>query len=204
MALSGKTGAVYVSDVGAAPVAFTDEATSADAQLKRYQVTDPTYRYWSLDAVITVKVNTVPVTTGFTLERAGGVVVFDSALDPLDVVTVSGSALTVIQAGGFFKWSIDPKGDDSAATTYESGGWKEFVRVLNGWAGSAEAYWGDGRFFDSLGEIIVVKLYMDAGASQRCFEGFALITTEGIETPTDGLVQDKIDFEGVGPLYPRL
>jgi hypothetical protein len=204
MALSGKTGAVYVSDVGTAPVVLTNEATTPDAGRLRYQVTNSAYRYWPLDATITVRKNGDQVTSGFSLERAGGVVVFVAALDPGDVVTVSGTALTIVQAGGFFKWSIDPKGDDSNATTFESGGWKEFQRAINGWSGSAEAYWGDGRFFDSLGEIIVVKLFADAGASQRCFEGFALITSEGIEVATDALVQDNIDFEGVGPLYARL
>ncbi|MDQ7794150.1 MAG: hypothetical protein RDU89_07020 [bacterium] len=204
MALSGKVGAVYVSDVDAAPVPFIDEPTTPDAERRRYQVTDPDYRYWSLDAAITVRVDDIAITSGFTLERAGGVVVFDVALDPLDVVTVSGTALTMVQGGGFFKWSFDAKGEDSNATTFESGGWKEFLRAINGWSGSAEAYWGDRQFFDSLGQIIVVKLFADAGASQRCFEGFALITSEGIETSVDALVQDSIDFEGVGPLYPRL
>jgi hypothetical protein len=204
MAISGKIGAVYVSDVDTAPVSFADEATTADAERKRYQVTNPARRYWPLDEPITVKKNAQVITAGFTLERAGGFVAFDAPLLIEDVVTVSGKALTLVQCGGFFNWSADPKGEDADATTFASGGWKEFQRVLNSWSGSAEAYWGDGRFFDSLGEIIVVKLFVDSGSSQRSLEGFALITAEGIETAVDALVKEKIDFEGVGPLYPRL
>jgi hypothetical protein len=117
---------------------------------------------------------------------------------------VSGKALTLIQAGGFFNWSIDGDADDAEATTFESGGWKEYKRALVGWAGSAEAYWGDTRFYESLGETVVLKLFVDAGPSQDCLEGFAIINGDGIENPVDGLVQESIDFTGTGPLYIRM
>jgi len=204
MAIAGKIAAVYVSDVDTTPVAFTDQATTPDAAYKRYQVTNPAYRYWPLGATITVKKNSTIVTAGFTLERAGGYVVFDTALAPTDVVTVSGQALTLVQCGGFFNWSVDTDAENADATTFASGGWKEYVQTVKGWSGSAEAYWGDDRFFKSLGEIIVVKLFVDSGASQKCLEGFAMIRGEGVETAVDDLVKESIDFEGVGPLYFRL
>ncbi len=204
MAISGMTGAVYVSDVNTALVSFSDEATTGDGERKRYQVVDDDYRYWSPDEPVTVKKNDITITTGFTLERAGGFVVFEEALDAEDEVTVSGEALTLIQAGGFFNWSVDGDGEDADATTFVSGGWKEFLRTLNGWSGSAEAYWGDTQFFDSLGQIVVVKLFIDSGAAQDCIEGFAIINGDGIEAPVDGLVQETVDFTGTGPLYLRM
>jgi hypothetical protein len=203
MAIVGKVGAVYVSDIDTAPTAFTDRPTSADTERKRYQVTDPAFRYWPPDEAITVKKNDTTITAGFILERAGGVVAFNAALEETDVVTVSGKSLSLIQAGGFFNWSIDGDSEDADATTFESQGWKENVRVLNGWSGSAEAYWGDDRFSRSLGLIVVVKMFVDAGPSQACLEGFALIKGDSIEAPVDGLVQETVDFTGVGPLYPR-
>jgi hypothetical protein len=117
---------------------------------------------------------------------------------------VSGKALTLIQAGGFFNWSIDGDADDAEATTFESGGWKEYKRALVGWSGSAEAYWGDTQFYDSLGKTVVLKLFIDAGPSQKCFEGFAIINGDGIESPVDGLVQETVEFTGTGQLYLRL
>ena len=202
MAITGMVGGVYVSDVSIPPVPFLDVTTIADAGNKRFQVVDPALRYWPLDAAIIVKVDGVEVTTGFKLERAGGFVEFDKASGAM--VTISGTALTLAQAGGFFNWSIDGDGDDAEATTFASQGWKEFVRTLNGWSGSAEAYWGDTRFFEALGKVVVVKLFVDAGPAQSCMEGFAIISGEGIEVPVEGLVQENIDFTGTGPLYIRM
>jgi len=205
MAISGMTGAVYVSDVDADPVAFNYKSCSAvDAAGKRYQIDDEDCRYWDRDTPVSVEVDGDPVTTGFTLEHAGGFVVFDEAPVVEEDVTVSGKALTLIQAGGFFNWSVDFDGEDVDATTFKSKGWKDFVRTLKGWSGSAEAYWGDTRFYDSLGKTVVVKLFVDAGEAQECLEGFAIINGEGIENPVDGLVQETVDFTGTGPLYIRL
>lgn len=205
MAITGMTGAVYVSDVNTALVSFTDEPCSAvDAARKRFRIDDEDLRYWPLDAVITVKLNNVPVTPpGYTLEHVGGFIVLEEAADVDDEITVSGKALTLVQAGGFFNWSIDGDGEDADATTFASQGWKEFIRTLKGWSGSAEAYWGNSQFYDSLGETVVVKLFIDAGTAQDCLEGFAIINGDGIENPVDGLVQETVDFTGTGPLYLR-
>ena len=204
MAISGMTGAVYVSDVNTAPVSFSDKPCTGDTERKRYQINDTSLRYWDPTYPVLVEVNGEPVLSGFTLEHAGGYIVFNNALDAGDEVTVSGKALKLIQAGGFFNWSIDGDADDAEATTFASGGWKEYKRALVGWSGSAEAYWGDTRFFDSLGEVVVVKLFVDAGPAQDCLEGFAIINGDGIENPVDGLVQETIDFTGTGPLYLRM
>ncbi|MDA8186654.1 MAG: hypothetical protein M0T85_00740 [Dehalococcoidales bacterium] len=134
MAIAGKVGAVYVSDVNTAPINFTDQATTNSGDNKRYQVTNAAYRYWPYDAAITVKKNGSVVTTGFTLERAGGYVVFSTANAPTDTITVSGQALTLVQCGGMFNWSVDMKGDLQDVTTYASGGWKEQLFTLDGWS----------------------------------------------------------------------
>ena len=205
MAIVGMTGAVYVSDVNTAPVSFNDETCSAvDTQRKRYQIDDPDLMYWDPTHPVLVEVNDEAVVAGFTLEHVGGFVIFDTALGADDTVTVSGKALTLIQAGGFFNWSIDGDADDADATTFASQGWKESVRTLKGWSGSAEAYWGDTQFFDSLGKTVVVKLFVDSGPSQDCLEGFAVINGDGIEAPVDGLIQEAVDFTGTGPLYIRM
>lgn len=201
MSLSGMVGAVYTSDL-TAPLSFADEATTT-VDNKRYQVANQLYRYWAYGEPVTVKVNDAVRTTGFTLEHVGGYIVFHEALTD-EVVTVTGKALTIVQAGGFFNWNVDTESEDADGTTFESQGWKEFEQVLKGWNGSAEAFWGDEKFFNMLGEIIVVKLFTDSGASQKCVEGYAIINGDGIESAVDQLVQETIDFTGVGQLCIRL
>jgi hypothetical protein len=203
MAITGMTGAVYVSDVNTAPVPFSSEPCTGDASYKRYQIDDPNLRYWEPSVPVLVEVDGSVITSGFTLEHAGGYVVFNSALDSESTVKVSGSYLTLVPAGGFFNWSIDTDGEDVEATTFASQGWKDFVRTINGWSGSAEAYWGDTQFYDSLGETVVVKLFTDSGPAQDCLEGFAIINGDSIEEPVEGLVEESIEFTGTGRLYLR-
>ena len=214
MAITGMTGAVYVSDVNEPLNPFTELATECVDPLERkhFRVIDDEYRYWPLDpAEAQIRVWTKEdeeeweeYEGAYTVIPIGGCVIFEEAI-PADVeVGFWGNALTLIQAGGFFNWSIDLDGEDAEATTFQSGGWKDFVRTLKGWSGSAEAYWGDTRFYDSLGKTVVVKLFVDAGEAQDCLEGFAIINGEGIENPVDGLVQETVDFTGTGPLYIRI
>lgn len=202
MAIAGMTGAVYVSDVNTAPISFTDEPCTSDVTRKRFQIDDTSLRYWSPNTV-TVEVEGIAVTSGFILESVGGIVVFEEARDIDDEVTVSGKALTLAQAGGFFNWNLDGDGEDVDATTFASEGWKEFVRTLKGWSGSAEAYWGDTQFFDSLGKTVVMQLFLGSGEDKTCLEGMAIINGDGVETPVEGLVQETVDFTGTGPLYIR-
>lgn len=206
-AITGEVGAVYVSKAEVAPQAFVDEPTTPDATRKRYQVTDPALRYWSPASPVIVKVDGEVVSSGFSLEYVGGFVVFDVAQGDGEV-TVSASALTLIQAGGFFNWSVDFESDIHDVTTFdvetpEEKGWRKYVQGLKGWSGSAEAYWGNTRFFDSLGKLLVIKLFIDSGVSQACLEGFAVINGEGIEASVDEIIQETVDFTGSGPLYPR-
>lgn len=203
MAIAGKVGALYASTLDA-PTAFTNEPTTNDVARKRYQITDITLRYWPPDEDIVVKRDGAVVTTGFHLERAGGVVVFNEAQDVDDTITVSGKAVVVEPCGGFFNWSIDMEAETVDITTFESEGWKEFAQTINNWSGSAEAFWGDDNFAAKVGSIMVVKLFVDSGASQRCFEGFAVITGDSVEVPHDDVVNESIDFQGTGPLYARL
>lgn len=207
MAITGEVGAIYVSKIEVPPQVFTDKPTTADALKKRYQITDSAYRYWSPEEAITVKVDGQTVTSGFTLEYVGGFVEFTSPLDE-EEVTVSGSALTLTQAGGFFNWTVDGDAETLDATTFDvdnpaDRGWKRFIQGLKNWSGSAEAFWGDTRFFDSLGKLLVVKLFVDSGPSLKCLEGFAVISSDGIEVDVGGIVQHTIDFTGSGNLYVR-
>lgn len=107
---------------------------------------------------------------------------------------------TAVQVGGFFNWSLDTDADDEDATTYESEGWKEFARTLKGWTASASAYWGDSEFYKKVGKTLFVKLFINSGTKQDRLEGYALVSSDSIDTPVDGLVEESIDFTGTGEL----
>ena len=201
MALHGMMGAVYVQ-TSDAPVTFTDEATTADATRKRYTITDVTKRYWDKNTDVLVKKNNTVITTGFHIEHAGGAVVFDEALLATDEITVSGKYVALEQAGGMFNWSLDLAVDTQEKTTFQSGEWREFEATLVSFTGSAEAYWGDDRFFQLLGEEMIIVLYVDKDGP-AAYEGYAIFNGDGITTDVNELIQEEIEFTGVGPICYR-
>ena len=87
MAIAGQVGAVFLQ-TGDPPVVFADEPCSGDPSFTRYQIDDRDHRYWDRSAAVTVEVNDIPVSSGYELEHLGGVVVFGTALEADDVVTV--------------------------------------------------------------------------------------------------------------------
>ena len=95
MPIAGKLGAVYRTD-GNASTAFTTEATTSNATYTRYSITNSAKRFWDDAVSVTVKKNGTTITTGFTIEYAGGVVVFTTPNLNTDVITVSGSRIVAM------------------------------------------------------------------------------------------------------------
>ena len=217
MAIAGKLGAIYVQtdrqavacdfigfDANSAGVFdFTDEATTANDDYTRYNITDQAKRYWLPTYQITVKKNGSAITTGFTLEYAGGYVVFTESQLLTDVITVTGKYLTLKQAGGCFNWSLDQQTETKDVTKYETTGtWKEFAALLKEFFLSAEAYWWTDEFHDIMGNDIVVVLYVDTVNNTR-YEGFAVLNQDNINASVNELIQETIGFQGRGPIYFR-
>lgn len=202
MAIAGKLGAVYVQTTDAA-ITFTTEATTANGTAyTRYSIAAPAKRYWDKNSAVTVKKNGSTITTGFTIEYVGGVVVFAVALINTDVITVSGKYWTVSQVGGFFNWSLDIAMATEEVPTFGDT-FKSYMPTLYEWSGSAEKYWGDNAFLTAIGTEVVVVLYADSASTMARYEGFAVITADGIEDAVDGIITETLDFTGNGSLYFR-
>lgn len=201
MAMAGTVGAVYRSS--GTPTAFVDAATTANATYTRYTITDAAKRYLDKSQAVTVKKNGVIQTAGFKIEYSGGVVVFDAALQPTDVVTVSGSALTVAEVAGFFGWKLNPELDLQDTTAFSDAPWKAFTALLKGWSVEAEWYWANADFFTALGTEVILVLYTDDGASKKRYEGYVVITKASPEVPAAGVIKESISFTGQGELYYR-
>jgi hypothetical protein len=203
MSMSGKVGAVLVRTADPATI-FTDVETAASADYKRYTITDTSKRYWDKTTIVTVKKNSVAVTTGFTVEYVGGVIVFDTALESGDTVTVSGKYVTVSQPAGFFNWSVQTSVKTLETTCFESNEWSEFMIGDKSWKGSAEKFWVmDSEFTSKIGTEVILALYTDFGTAKTRFEGYGIIETGDVTIPVNEVIKEKISFTGVGPLYYR-
>lgn len=212
MAIAGKVGAVYTLDPDAESTLFAGGAQECTGcpERKRYCVSEDE-RYLDPSKAVTVYRNGEPVIGGYYIEHISGCVVFREAQKVGDVITLLASYFDpddIKQSGGCFNWSLSPSVDEKDVTTFksavESGGWKSFIPLLKGWTASAEAFWGDHRFFESLGKMVIIKLFTDAGVAQDGMEGYAIVTSDSVEAPVDDVVEEAIDFQGVGPLYIRM
>lgn len=102
--------------------------------------------------------------------------------------------------GLIFRWLLDV--DVEFVRTFGTDG-PELYGVPGQWTVQAEAYWGDERFAALVGELVTVRLFLGAGESRRCLEGPALLIDTGIKATGGQVVQQGIEFKGVGPLRPR-
>jgi hypothetical protein len=152
---------------------------------------------------VLVYVNDELVSAGFEIEHCGGVIVFTSALAAEDTVTVSGMSISIAQRGGFFNWSLELKSDTSDITTFQSEGFKENLPTVKGFSASADSYWGDSEFASSLGKEVIIALFVDNTAAKKRYEGYAVISSDSIETAVDDIINETIEFEGNGRLYYR-
>lgn len=202
MSIAGRVGAVFIQ-TGDEPVAFTNEPTTGDIEFKRYRIDDVSKRYWDKNSSVSIEVNAIPITTGFNIEHCGGFIVFVTELEPEDEVTVSGKSVIVTQRGGFFNWSCDLSSDMADVSTFQSNGWKENLPTIKGFSASAESYWGDSEFSESVGKEVIVALYTDNGTSKRRYEGYALISSDSLENSAEEIINESIEFEGVGNLFYR-
>jgi len=198
--IAGKLAALYRQTTDAA-IAFTTEATTEDATHLRYQITDDTKRYWDPNTAVHVYADAAEVTTGFTIEYPGGVIVF--AVDPAAIITLTGAYLTMEEVGSLYNWSLDPQ-MDTLETTALGDSAKSFIAGLLGFTGSAEGYWIDNSFYAALGDKLALALYVDTtSGSEKWYDCFALITGDNIKVDEVDVVKETIPFQGTGGLYFR-
>lgn len=202
MAIAGKVGAVYMQ-TDEAPVSFVEEATFGNIERTRYTIIDEAFRYLDKASSLTVYKNGVEYPGLVLIEYLGAVVCFPAPLLEEDEVTVSGKSVSVEQVGGFFNWSADLSMDTADMTTFESGGWKENLPTIKGFSASAESYWADEKLSQRTGEEVIIALYIDTTPNKKRYEGYAVISSDSIETAADDLINESLEFEGTGRLFYR-
>ncbi|WP_256846912.1 hypothetical protein [Paenibacillus sp. Pae108] len=207
MAINGAVGAIY--QTSGPSVEFSQKELTNSGDNMRYYITEATSRYWDNSAPVTIEKSTnggsswVIVTTGFTIEHAGGHVVFDTDQGNA-IFRATGKKFNTVFVGGGFNWSLDIEVETMDSTTFASSGWREFSRSFAGFSGSFEQYWTNGEASLQVGQAtFIIILYVDSGTSKSRYEGYAIITSDSIETASDSLVQETIDFNGNGKIYYR-
>ena len=207
MAVTGIVGGI--SKASGTSTTFTAEAMTNSGDNMRYSITNAAKAYWDTTATYLFEKSTnggsswSPITTGFTVEYAGGNIVF-TVSQGTALFRVGGKYFTLTQVGGGFNWKLDAENDMLEVTDFQANGWKTYVEGQSTFSGSFEKFWLDGTTFAELGnELLVIVLYIDSGASKLRYEGYAIIKKDGVETPFDGLVKTSVDFQGNGAFYYR-
>ena len=196
--IQGKLGAVYRTN--GVSVVMTNEATNSSVGYTKYTIASTTKRYIDDSVAVTVKKIGVTVTSGYTIEYAGGVVVFTTPLINTDVITVSGNYFNIVQCATFFNWKIDFETELKDVTTFASSGWKDVQPTLKGWNGNCEGYWADGTFISLLGQRMILILYVDNSTNKR-YEGYVYFKKNSITQPTNDIVKESVEFLGDDPPY---
>jgi len=179
------------------PVAFTDEAMTNAGDNKTYTITNSTKRFWSRATPVTVKKNGSTITTGFSVQYPGGKVVFTTANQPTDVITVSGQYIPVSQLGDGREWSLDISDDTQEVTTFGSQ-WKAFVVTRIGSSGSITHFWNDGSFLSLMGSLMGFELQV---TSSNKYQFYGYFTKDSIKTAADGVIEEPLDFTVDGNVY---
>ncbi len=191
----GYNASVYVAS--GTPVQFTDEATTASSDYKVYTISNSSKRFWSRQYAITVKRNGNIITTGFTIQYPGGKVIFSTAQQPTDVITVSGYYIPVSLVAQAKEWSLDVDVETTESTVFQSQ-WKTFeVTYLSG-SGSLSQWWADEFFLQNLGNLLGFELNVD---STRAYRFFGYLTKDSVKTVADGLVEESLNFVSDGLIY---
>jgi hypothetical protein len=203
MPTAGKVAAIYAG-TGAA-VAMTDEATTADATKKRYTVTAEAKRYIPLDAAVTVKVNGSAVTTGYTVERAGGVIVFATALTT-EAVTVTSTYVAVAAVGGMYAWKGSFEAPTQEDSDFACGGYESHASlgVVSGKVSCSRYFQNTGADLAAIvGNTFLLKCFIDTGTSKTRYEGWAVLTSDSIDADPAKLIDESLDAVFTGGFYYR-
>lgn len=181
--------------------AFTAEAMTDAGNHLRYAITNAVKAYWNNAVAIVVETsvdegeNWTAVSTGFSIEYAGGNIVFAVARNAAHLFRVSGAYWPVAVWGGFLNWKLSLSVALLDSTTLESGDWKEFTPSLKEGSISADAFWQDETNMALLGAgKIALILFTDYGTALQRYETFAQLKGDSITNAVGELVKEALEF----------
>jgi len=101
-------------------------------------------------------------------------------------------------------WSLDLGADDIDITSFDSGGWKEYLAGLKEWSGSIE---GNFDSTDTTGQKAILNAWINGETLEFTFEVSSGVSFQGeafvkpsIEVPVDDKASFSCDITGTGAL----
>lgn len=189
--------------------AFTEEAMVRQTDNKTYIIDDSELRYWDKAKPITVEQNInntgwEQVASGFTVQHAGGIIVFNEA-DADREVRVSGSAYELEEKLGFFSWTLTFDVTMHDATDFQSDGWVENIDGNRSWTAQAEQHWRSEEHLDDwVGQLLPVSFYVDDSPGRQWrYEGVGYVSQDALTVPQGDIVNRTMQFTGDGGVWRR-
>lgn len=200
MAIAGYKCLVKVSS---APLSLVDEPTTASADFKTYQITDPAKRVLHPTEAITVAVNATAVTSGYTLDRLSGKVIFDTALLDTDVVTVSGLYLPLATAAEAYELSYTISATNSDRTRFQDAWTRRLQNQLDASGSFQQWYLTGSDMAEELmsGNPIVVEYQIDGQIDLRAW---ALLSSTEPAAQAKEIQTENIQWEGTSDIDGRV
>lgn len=181
--------------VSGGALTLTDEPTTADAAYRVYQITDPAKQVLDPFATITVEVNGSPVSSGYKLDRLFGKVIFDSPLQPTDVVTVSGKYLPMATAAEAYELSYTLQAENADATRFQDT-WVKRTQVGLDASGSFSQWFLTGADMAGelmAGDVVLIEYQVD---NQVDLRAWALLSSTEPASQPRAIQTENIQWQG--------
>jgi hypothetical protein len=203
MAIPGKKARIRVMS-SAAPIAFSDEATSSDDEIV-YTIDDRDKRYWSVDTPIEVERNTVVVPVSeYRVQHAGGRIHFHEAQDPGDVITVSGAYVTVTTAVEVRDYSLSLNSEivDVTWLNPDLEGFRERLANIIDATGTLSGFYNVNNLLtDKILQQRPTVIEMQADADEdEIFAVYAFLESEELSAAIEGAVETSVGWQSSGEI----
>ena len=191
MKLAGYVGAIYSHLIGDNPTHITGETVSGSGV--NYQLANSNV---DIDSVVLYDNGSEIAKGNYTVTVAGKITLSSA---PSGTLTADYDYYTVSQVGGFFNWTLEWNVDVLDATEYNTNGFREYEAVLKGWNANADRYWLDENYFNNVGSMVIIKLFLDKTGNRR-YEGWARISGVSPNVAVNEIIKEPITFTGINNL----
>jgi len=197
--LAGYQANIYVTS-GAA-VAFTNEATTGDATLTIWTITDVSKRFWDRDTSVVVEKDIgagfVPVAAAdYTVNYAGGQVVFLVALPGGSAVRIDGGYFAYSQLAQASEWSLDVSRELKESNVFGAS-WDTYEAVNGTGRLTAVRFWYDSFFYNQILTLLGFKL-MPNSSGTAAWYAFGRVASQSPKITAKELNVENLAFEIYG------